>query len=104
MHLPLALQRRWEVIWVKEGEYDFEQVEQNGESESGGSNDGYAKMTSLGIKKFGCSKGSHLGIVDAVEKSIWNPIMESLEYQMKGIGLFYAQRESLKAFEYGSKD
>lgn len=30
--------------------------------------------------------------------------MESLEYQMKGIGLFYAQRESLKAFEYGSKD
>lgn len=61
--------------------------------------------TSLGIKKLGCSRGSLLGMVDAVGKSIWNLIMESLEYQMKGIGLCFVLRgELLKAFEYGSKD
>lgn len=100
MPLALALQRRWDLIWVKEGGYDFENVEKNGESESGGSNDRYAKThTSLGIKKFGCHRGSHLGMVDAVGKAIWNLIMESLKYQMKGYWtLFCAQRSVIKGF------
>lgn len=49
-----------------------------------------------GIKRFGCSRGSHLGI-DPVGKVIWNLIMDSLECQMKDdIGLSLVHRgESL---------
>lgn len=80
-------------------------LEQNGESEAGGNDDDrYAKThTSLGIKKFGCRRGSHLGMVDAGGKALWNLIMESLKCQMKGI-CFVLRRESLKAFAYGGKD